>query len=702
MSIPVFGPQFDEILVKTNDSNTVYIIAVGKLFKTKNGGLSWEYLYVPHPKWKGEYVTPSHLAQDPTSKETIYVGASHGLFKSIDGGKNWTDLSAGVLKNVSWIKVIDSMKIYVLSEGKLYKTMNAGKSWGDITSPATINFIAMDPKSEIIYTIKDPIVYPSDIFYSNDGGLNWQKKVFNAKVLEHGKKYYDCKRWTHLKISPLNNKLLFALCDVLGGWPPHLLRSSDGGNTWKEITARKDNVKSMKVDYLALSEKFALFFDSNDENIFYITGFWGRPPGGGPFSSLPNGFLKTTDGGRTYEFLQIDKTDMEVNKISSAADPLTVYAATPQGVYKTKDGGKNWRPTNIGLPLGRRSDVLSRATSWLSLDRENHVIYHVIQFNPRSYQHRSEVAIYKSEDGGLTWQEYYRDGYQSDFYNPYAYLLHANPIITFGQRDYLLGSVKSGILKIKEPDSSEWKTIKTNVSHPLLFNISQSNPKNLYLIDEQALYISEDGGFSWFSLKFPLRVTMVDMKVNEPSQPIIYILGGNQLYKSEDGGKIWIKVSPDVVKWFDKNTKTYKDIYLYLRHNITTFAMDHSSPNTLFFGTKGRGIYRTTNGGKTWAFISEGLGTLEDIAINSIAIDPKNPNTVYAGTNKGVFRSLDKGAAWKPFNNGLPDLDREIKTIRVNNSIPQLIVLETKGNIWRLIDSSSWDFMKKKWETLWK
>jgi len=171
-------------------------------------------------------------------------------------------------------------------------------------------------------------------------------------------------------------------------------------------------------------------------------------------------------------------------------------------------------------------------------------------------------------------------------------------------------------------------------------------------------------------------------------------------YKSEDGGKNWIQVSPGAFEWFDKETRTSK--VFYLLDNITTFAMDHESPNVVFLGTKGCGIYRTTNGGKTWEFISKGLGTLEDISINSIAIDPKYPNIVYTGTNKGVFRSLDKGATWKPFNNGLPDFDREIKTIRINNSTPQLILLETERNIWRLIDSSSWDFMRGKWETLWK
>jgi len=708
ISIPVFGPVINDILVESSNSNMAYITKSKELFKTINGGLSWERGSIPPLNtYEEENII---LAEDPFSIETIYAGIKNGLFKSIDGGKNWTDLSAGVLKNVSFIKVIDSMKIYVLSGGKLYKTINGGKSWGDITPQFEIGFIEIDRRTETIYTVsKSDLV----IFYSDNGGLTWQEKLFLAKVLEENGKYYDCKNWLELRIHPLNSKLLLGRCQVIGrGW--HLVKSSDSGNTWEEIAPTKNNVKLLPYkdsNVGFLEGGFNMFFDINDENIFYLTGaqLWGGGEG------VPNGFLKTTDGGHTYEFLQIDKINMEVYKISSAPTPLMLYAATPQGVYKTADGGKNWRPLNIGLPLGKRSDILGEAKHyWLSLDPENYVIYHIIQW-PKHYN--TEIVTYKTEDGGLTWQNYYREERSGTWeLNQYgSYPRHAQPLITFEQKEYILGSVGSGILKVKEPNSPEWKTIKTNVSSPLLFNISKSNPKNLYLIAEEVLYVSEDEGFSWTAIKFPMnmrKVDIADMKVNGSSQ-IIYLLGyvmdaregtqGNQIYKSEDGGKDWINISPQEVKEFDYKTKNFKVTYLW--KYVTTFAMDYASPNTVFLGTNGHGIYKTTNGGKIWEFTSKDFEEngveLKDILINCITIDSKNPNIVYAGTNVGVFRSMDKGITWKPFNNGLSD--RDIETIRVNNSTPQLIVLKTRnGDVWRLMDSSALESIKKRWETLWE
>jgi len=701
ISIPVLGPPVHDILVRNNDSNIVYIIAGKKqrLFKTQNGGLSWEYLPISYTDRITQLATPLCIDEDPTSVDTIYVGTKQGLFKSTDGGKNWNDLSGGVLKwkDISWIKLIDSNKIYVLSEGRIYKTLNGGKSWGDISPPIEIDFITMHSKSEEIYAINRKII-PSQIFYSDDGGLTWKKKTFKAKISEvstRGKKnYYDITNFEELRISPLNNKLLFALGETFGG-DDHLLKSYDGGSTWEDITPEKNNIIGINIRFGDLKEdKFDLFFDSIDENFLYLKGVKSRLPSGDWIYLI----LRTTDGGHTWEFLPVKigmihkpGKQMEVYEISTAPDPSIMYAATSQGVYKTKDRGKSWRPVNIGLPLG---GVYSDTNMWLYLDKENPIFYHIIDWNVQD-----EVVIYKSEDGGITWEEFYRDRFRGNYEYPHAYLEHAIPLINFKGDYYLLGFANSRIIKTKARGSSEWKTIKTDAIAPLFFGISESNPNNFYLLDKRNLFISEDGGFSWFSVRLPRYAKMADMKIIDDPK-IIYILADGAIYKSEDKGMNWINITP-----------SWHITYNQRSIDIITFKVDPSFPNILYLGTDGQGIYISTNGGKTWKFIKsfEERAKLEEIPIsnidiNSIAIDPKNPNILYVGTNKGVFKSLDKGATWKIFNDGLPDFDRDIKTIMINNSNPQLIVLETtKGkNIWRLIDSSSWNIMKERWETIWK
>src|SRR5205085_6142638 len=78
--------------------------------------------------------------------------------------------------------------------------------------------------------------------------------------------------------------------------------------------------------------------------------------------------------------------------------------------------------------------------------------------------------------------------------------------------------------------------------------------------------------------------------------------------------------------------------------------------NTAFLTVSGFGsghVYKTTNAGATWTNLS---GNLPDIATNTLMVDPRtsNSNTIYVGTDIGVFRSTVGGNTWETFNNGLP------------------------------------------------
>ena len=132
---------------------------------------------------------------------------------------------------------------------------------------------------------------------------------------------------------------------------------------------------------------------------------------------------------------------------------------------------------------------------------------------------------------------------------------------------------------------------------------------------------------------------------------------GDGIYKSVDAGRTWA--------------------HLGLRdaQQIPNIAVDPKSPNRLFVAALGhpygpneeRGIYRSTDGGKTFQKV---LSKDENTGGNDVDIDPSNPDTVYAtmweerqgpwensvwaGTNGGIFKSVDGGTTWKPLTNGLP------------------------------------------------
>src|SRR5438876_10121863 len=87
---------------------------------------------------------------------------------------------------------------------------------------------------------------------------------------------------------------------------------------------------------------------------------------------------------------------------------------------------------------------------------------------------------------------------------------------------------------------------------------------------------------------------------------------------------------------------------------VKCLAIDSGTPTTIYAGTTGGGVFRSTDGGVTWSAVNTGLSNLD---VRALAIDPLTPTTLYAGTSGGgVFKSNDMGGTWKVLNAGLPDL----------------------------------------------
>ena len=107
------------------------------------------------------------------------------------------------------------------------------------------------------------------------------------------------------------------------------------------------------------------------------------------------------------------------------------------------------------------------------------------------------------------------------------------------------------------------------------------------------------------------------------------------LYRSDDGGESWALVEGPLAGL-----------------SVSAVAIDGADASILCAGTNGAGIFRSTDGGRTWAESKTGLGNL---FVESVVFDPGPPRAVLAGTDGGVFRSADGGQSWKDFSEGLPE-----------------------------------------------
>jgi photosystem II stability/assembly factor-like uncharacterized protein len=198
----------------------------------------------------------------------------------------------------------------------------------------------------------------------------------------------------------------------------------------------------------------------------------------------------------------------------------------------------------------------------------------------------------------------------------------------------------------------------------------RSQPYTFYMAAVNGgVWKTTDAGRTWKPIFDDQPTGSIGTVVIAPSDPNILYVGsgeglhrpdlstGDGVYKSTDAGKTWI--------------------HLGLRdaQQIPNIAVDPGNPDRLFVAALGhpygpneeRGIYRSTDGGKSFQKV---LSKDEDTGGNDVDIDPSNPQTVYAtlweerqgpwensvwaGTNGGIFKSTDGGSTWKPLRNGLP------------------------------------------------
>ena len=148
--------------------------------------------------------------------------------------------------------------------------------------------------------------------------------------------------------------------------------------------------------------------------------------------------------------------------------------------------------------------------------------------------------------------------------------------------------------------------------------------------------------------------------------------GYNSVFKSTDGGENWHTANSGI-----------SELYLL------SLAMDPQNSSTIYAGTY-NGVFKTTNGGDSWIHASNGLSDYLDIW--ALAIDPKNPEIVYAGTwESGVFRSVNGGVSWSALNPGLPP-NSMVFALAISPTVPQRVYAGTLGSgVFSLASRPSWD-----------
>ncbi len=252
-----------------------------------------------------------------------------------------------------------------------------------------------------------------------------------------------------------------------------------------------------------------------------------------------------------------------------------------------------------------------------------------------------------------------------------------------------------------------------------------TKPNIIYIATDEAVYKSSDTGTTWTRFAGELSRTRVISLAIDPTLSATVFAGtmGDGTYKTPDGGRTWHRFSSGIQKGTISsvvNQVIFNPLGTDMVYAATTvgvfrsldggrnwvermngmteinfvvaLAMDPQRPNVLYAGTTG-GVYRTINATESWEKTTRGMIAADAklasmaLGVNGLAVDPTNSNIVYAGTTKGLYKSLDQGEHWIKIEGSIQD--SYVSAIQVDPSQPSTLYLATSDRVQKSEDSGA-------------
>ncbi len=646
------------------------------------------------------------VAGDPVHPATFYFGAvAGGVWKSDDAGTTWRNISDGHFKTASVgalaIAESDPNTIYAgmgettirtdISHGDgVYKSTDGGATWTHcgLADTRHISQVRIHPKDpQIVYVAALGHVFGSNrergIYRSLDGGNHWEQVLHKS----------DKAGAADLSFDPNNPTVLYAslwechrnFWELSSGGPESgLYKSTDGGDTWREITRNKGLPQNGLIGKIGISASPA-----KAGRVWALVEAAEEP-----------GLYRSDDFGESWEKLS-DKQDLRYRPwyyMHVYADPVdaeTVYVCNLD-FWRSLDGGRHWE--SIPTPHG-----------------DNHGLWIDPTNNQRMIQ-SNDGGANVSFNGGATFSTIYNQ-LTAQFYticadNQFPYRVYGTQqdnssisvpsntvegIIPWGDC-YAAGTGESGYIAVHPQDS--------NIVYIGAVGSSPGGGGALQRYDHrtghiQLINVSPEphGGIAPVDLKerFPWTFPILF----SPHDANVLYTAGRRVFRTTDEGLSWQAISPDLTR--DDPTKLQasggpitKDTS-GAEHYCTIYTLRESTleAGVLWAGSDDGLVHLSKNGGDTWENVTP-TDLPEWSFVRTVEPSPHDPATCYLAATRYklddnhpyLYKTTDYGASWRPITNGIP-ADDFTRVIRCDPAQAGLLYVGTETGLYVSFDDGA-------------
>jgi photosystem II stability/assembly factor-like uncharacterized protein len=372
-----------------------------------------------------------------------------------------------------------------------------------------------------------------------------------------------------------------------------------------------------------------------------------------------HGLWRSVDGGVSWVGAPLPAAASFATVAADPIDPLTVYAATGDGVEKSTDAGATWRLVHTGVAVVSLAAAAAAPTALYEVDT-----------GPDFYG--GSMLVSKSTDAGATWQQVKL---------PWPWVNQVSLAVdpTDANRVYVAGKPLIGApqIVVTADGGATWQELTVPPLSPLPIKLTVDPRDHLVIYANTTaqgeLYRSMDGGASWKRADGGLGLSVVSLTGDPGSGSLYALVSGvvSEIWKSIDYSDSWSRVfqgpSPSAL--------------------VLTLAVDAGLPGRVYAGAQGAGIMSSDDYGDSWRTTNVGLDAVQVIDLTREASAPATLYAVLAaGGAPAAARSDDGGATWAPIE-GLHDLHR----IVADPYFPGRVYAAAGGDVWTSTDGGrSW------------